>query len=79
MNSKAKAEIEAKSELTLQGQTLTLQGQTAAALKAGASALDLKAAGAALKGTKVDIQANTMASLKGSAMVEIQGGMVKIN
>jgi len=72
MNSKAKADISATSQLNL-------QGKTAAAIKAGASQLDLNSTGAALKGTKVDVQANTMASLKGSAMVEIQGGMVKIN
>ena len=56
-----------------------MQAQTGASLKAGQSQVDLQAAGAALKGTKVDVQATAQASLKGNAMVEIQGGLVKIN
>jgi uncharacterized protein involved in type VI secretion and phage assembly len=68
----AKGVISAKSNLDM-------QGQVGASLKAGQSQVDLQAAGAALKGTKVDVQATAQASLKGNAMVEIQGGLVKIN
>ena len=48
-------------------------------LKSGTSALALQAAGAELKGVKVDVKANSMLSLGGTAMVQIQGGIVKIN
>ncbi len=75
----AKGEIKAQSNLDM-------QAQTGASLKAGQSQLDLQAAGAALKGTKVDLQSQTQTNIqgaqtavKGSAMVEIQGAMVKIN
>jgi len=57
----------------------TIEANTGVGIKAGASQLDLQAATAALKSAQVEIQANAMASLKGSAMVEIQGGLVKIN
>jgi uncharacterized protein involved in type VI secretion and phage assembly len=72
IDSLAKAAINAASNLDM-------QGKVGASLKAGMSELDLQAAGAALKGTKVDVQATAQASLKGNAMVEIQGGIVKIN
>ena len=58
---------------------LQLESKAGANLKAGTSEVDLQMAGASLKGTKVDVQANAAASLKGNAMVEIQGGLVKIN
>lgn len=48
-------------------------------LKSGPAGLTLQAAGAELKGVKVDVKANTMLSLGGTAMVQIQGGIVKIN
>ena len=48
-------------------------------LKSGTSGLTLQAAGAELKGVKIDVKANTMLSLGGNAMVQIQGGIVKIN
>ncbi|MCP4142900.1 MAG: VgrG-related protein [Chloroflexi bacterium] len=72
IQSMAKAGISASTNLNL-------EAKTGANMKAGTSQVDLQAAGAAVKGTTVDIQANAKASVKGSAMVEIQGGMVKIN
>ena len=57
----------------------TIEGNTGIGIKAGASQLDLQAATAALKSAQIDIQANAAASLKGGAMVEIQGALVKIN
>ena len=48
-------------------------------LKSGTSGMTLQAAGVELKGVKVDVKANTMLSLGGQAMVQIQGGIVKIN
>lgn len=48
-------------------------------LKSGPAGLTLQASGVELKGVKVDVKANTMLSLGGNAMVQIQGGIVKIN
>jgi phage protein D/phage baseplate assembly protein gpV len=69
--SQAKAAIEAKSTIEVKGQS--------AAVKAGSSELGLKPSGAELKGLKVDVKASTQAAIQGSAMVQIQGGLVKIN
>jgi hypothetical protein len=55
-----------------------VKGQSAA-VKAGSSELGLKPSGAELKGLKVDVKASTQAAIQGSAMVQIQGGLVKIN
>jgi len=90
-----KLTIKSKMDFIVQGQAkgeikaqtnLDMQAQTGASLKAGQSQLDLQAAGAALKGTKVDVQGQAQTniqgaqtSVKGSAMVEIQGAIVKIN
>jgi phage protein D/phage baseplate assembly protein gpV len=71
VKSQAKGAIEATSSMEVKGQSATV--------KAGSSELGLQASGAALKGMKVDVQANTQASIQGNAMVQIQGGIVKIN
>jgi uncharacterized protein involved in type VI secretion and phage assembly len=75
----AKASVKAKN-------TLDMQAQSGATMKSGSAELDLKPAGAAMKGTKVDIEGQTQTkvqgaqtSIKGSAMVEVQGAIVKIN
>ena len=60
-------------------QSVSVTGNQKVDLKSGSSGLTLQAAGAELKGVKVDVKANTMLSLNGSAMVQIQGGIVKIN
>lgn len=60
-------------------QSVEVSGNQKVDVKAGASALSLQAAGAELKGVKVDVKANSMLSLGGTAMVQIQGGIVKIN
>jgi len=79
LDSKAKIAFKASSNLDL-------EGTTGVKAKSGTSEMSLAAAGAALKGTKVDIQGTaqtaiqgTQTSVKGSAMVEIQGALVKIN
>ena len=56
-----------------------IESKTKGSVKAGSSELDLQVAMAALKSVAVDIQANAKATVKGSAMVEIQGALVKIN
>jgi uncharacterized protein involved in type VI secretion and phage assembly len=72
VNSKLDFEIESKTQGSIKATTkLDLESQVAATVKAGASELDLQAATAALKGPTV--------SVKGSAMVEVQGALVKIN
>lgn len=58
---------------------LELESKGVASLKAGASQLDMTAASAALKSVAIDVQASAKASVKGAAMVEIQGALVKIN
>jgi len=80
VNSKQDFSVETKAKGVIKAQSnLDMQAQMGASLKAGQSQVDLQAAGAALKGIKVDVQAQAQASLKGNAMVEIQGGLVKIN
>ncbi|PKN93780.1 MAG: hypothetical protein CVU44_08165 [Chloroflexi bacterium HGW-Chloroflexi-6] len=63
-----------------------VESTTKGSIKVAASQLELQSAGAALKGTKVDVQGQAQTniqgaqtSVKGSAMVEIQGALVKIN
>jgi uncharacterized protein involved in type VI secretion and phage assembly len=67
-------------------QDFTVESTTKADIKVGSAELTLEMAGSALKGTKLDLQGQTQTaiqgaqtSVKGSAMVEIQGGIVKIN
>ncbi len=80
VNSKMDFDIKSKTKGSINAATkLELASNTAASLKAGPSGLDLQVAMAALKSTQVDIQANAKASVKAAAMVEIQGGLVKIN
>jgi len=60
-------------------QSVTVSANQKIDLKSGPAGLTLQASGAELKGVKVDVKANTMLSLGGNAMVQIQGGIVKIN
>ncbi len=48
-------------------------------LKVGSNSIVIDQSGITIKGLKVSINADTQAELKGSAMVTVQGGMVKIN
>jgi uncharacterized protein involved in type VI secretion and phage assembly len=80
LTSNADFSVDTKTKGTISAATsVEVKGNTGAKMTAGASSLDLQAATAALKSPKVDVTADTMASLKGNAMVEIQGGLVKIN
>jgi phage protein D len=80
MNSKLDMTMESKTQGSIKVSTkLDIETQTGATIKAGISQLELTSASAALKSTNVDIQGQAKASVKGSAMVEIQGGLVKIN
>ena len=71
LNAKTSADINAKS-------AVAITGNQKVSAKAGPAALELQASGTTLKGMKVDVQ-GTSVSVKGTAMVQIQGGIVKIN
>lgn len=80
INSTSDFTVQSKTKSVIQAQTtMELKGGQSAKLEAGASAVDLQMAGATIKGTKVDVQANVQASIQGNAMVQVQGGIVKIN
>ncbi len=72
LNATQKVEIKAN-------QSVEVSGNQKIDLKSGPAGLTLQASGVELKGVKVDVKANTMLSLGGQAMVQIQGGIVKIN
>jgi hypothetical protein len=48
-------------------------------IKVGPVSLDLLPGAAALKAPQVAVEGQAQASIKGGAMVEIQGALVKIN
>lgn len=73
-------DINATQSVSIKGnQSVEVSGNQKVDLKSGPAGLTLQASGAELKGVKVDVKANTMLSLGGNAMVQIQGGIVKIN
>ena len=72
--------VNATQKVEIKGtQSVEVSGNQKVDLKSGPAGLTLQASGAELKGVKVDVKANTMLSLGGTAMVQIQGGIVKIN
>ncbi len=80
--------VKSKGDITLETQgggkitavsKIELEAKQEATIKAMTSQLALKAAGSELSGMKVDVKANTVASINGNAMVEVKGAMVKIN
>ena len=73
-------DVNATQSVSIKGnQSVSVSGNQKVDLKSGPAGLTLQASGAELKGVKVDVKANTMLSLGGTAMVQIQGGIVKIN
>jgi uncharacterized protein involved in type VI secretion and phage assembly len=69
-----------KIELATANETATLTLDTAGKITLeGSVSLTLKAPTVSIEGTTVDVKADTKATLKGSAMVEVQGGLVKVN
>ncbi len=79
LKSKQEMNLESNAAAAIKGSKLDMQGQSGAVMKAGASQVALQSAGATLKGTRVTVQASSQAAIKGSALVEIKGGLVKIN
>jgi uncharacterized protein involved in type VI secretion and phage assembly len=59
--------------------TFTVDSKQEATMKVSNNKMSVKTAGAEVSGLKVDVKAQTMASINGNAMVEVKGGMVKIN
>lgn len=73
-------DVNATQSVSIKGnQSVSVSGNQKVDLKSGPAGLTLQASGTELKGVKVDVKANTMLSLGGTAMVQIQGGIVKIN
>jgi phage protein D/phage baseplate assembly protein gpV len=72
MASKAKASFESQSAMSMESKQKT-------SVKVGSNELALQMAGSSLKGTQVEINGSAKTDLKGGAMVQIQGGIVKIN
>lgn len=88
LDSTGKLDIKSKGALSIASEAgmdlkansaLSVTGNQKVEMKSASSTMTLQAAGAELKGTKVDVTANTALNLNGSAMVKIQGGIVKIN
>jgi uncharacterized protein involved in type VI secretion and phage assembly len=80
VTSKSDVSFDAKGKTTLKSTgEINLDSTQKATVKAGQSQLGLEMAGSTLKGLKVDITADTQAALKGNAMVQVQGALVKIN
>jgi len=72
--------IQSKGDFSIKSNTKgSIEATQSALVKAGSSQLDLQTATAALKSAKIDVQAQAQASIQGNAMVQIQGGLVKIN
>ena len=73
-------DVNATQSVSIKGnQSVSVSGNQKVDLKSGPAGLTLQASGAELKGVKVDVKANTTLSLGGTVMVQIQGGIVKIN
>ncbi len=80
LNSKGDMALTSKGKGAFSSQgELSFDSKQKAQVKGGNSQLALEMAGSTLKGMKVDITADTQAALKGNAMVQVQGGIVKIN
>ncbi len=73
-------DVNATQSVSIKGnQSVSVSGNQKVDLKSGPAGLTLQASGAELKGVKVDVKSNTTLSLGGTVMVQIQGGIVKIN
>jgi uncharacterized protein involved in type VI secretion and phage assembly len=73
-------------KLSIDAGEIAITGATKITLKVGSNSIELSSSGIKISGAKIDIKANSMATIegtktdvKGSAMVQIQGGLVKIN
>jgi uncharacterized protein involved in type VI secretion and phage assembly len=80
VNSQGNVHVESKAsgEIKTTG-AMTLESSQSAVMKVSNAKVNLALSGTELTGMKVDIKADTMASVSGSAMVEVKGALVKIN
>lgn len=80
VTSKGDASVESKAKATISSQgALSVESKQKATVKSGPGELALQASGTALKGTTVEVNGSAKTDVKGGAMVQIQGGIVKIN
>ena len=80
ITSKLDLSIESKTTGTIKTTSkLAIESTSGVNIKASPAELDLSPGSTAVKGTNVDIQGSASTTLKGNAMVTVQGGIVKIN
>ncbi len=79
--------IKAAGDLSIEARKVSIKGQTGVEIDGGSGNVQIKGiqinaegtAAVAVKGANVSINANTTAELKGGAMVNVQGALVKVN
>ncbi len=64
---------------SLKASEVTIEADSKIELKVGGATITLEAAKVEVKGPQVSVSGDSQAELKGGAMVQIQGGLVKIN
>ncbi|MCJ7622334.1 MAG: VgrG-related protein [Anaerolineaceae bacterium] len=81
MNSTGDFTLDTKGKGTLTStMDMGIESKAKASLKGGVTgSLELASTGTTLKGSKVDVTSTSTAALKGTAMVELSGALVKIN
>jgi uncharacterized protein involved in type VI secretion and phage assembly len=80
VTSKGDVSVDSKAKATISSQSaLSVESKQKATVKSGPGEMAVQASGTALKGTTVEINGSAKTDVKGGAMVQIQGGIVKIN
>jgi phage protein D len=75
-----KFQVKSKNEVVFEATgAFSVDSKKEATLKVANNKVSVANAGAEVSGVKVDVKAQTMASINGNAMVEVKGGLVKIN
>jgi uncharacterized protein involved in type VI secretion and phage assembly len=75
----AKFEIDAQGNVVIEGTKITLKAQTQVSVE-GAAGVEVKSnASVAVKGSMVDVKADGIANVEASGMLNLKGGVVKIN
>lgn len=80
VKSQSNLEIQSSASSTLKSTgAMTVESNQSAVMKVSNYKVNVAMSGTELTGMKVDVKADTMASISGNAMVEVKGGLVKIN
>lgn len=80
MSSKGDFSVESKAQTKISSQSaLSVESKQKATIKSGAGELALQPSSTSLKGATVEVNGSAKTDVKGGAMVQIQGGIVKIN